>query len=79
MLEAFGSGNLPNIEGRSLIPFIKSAVEMGRVVAISTQAVYGKVDLTLYQCGKDALDAGALSCKDMTTEAALVKLMFFVW
>jgi len=76
VLEAFGSGNLPNIEGRSLIPFIKSAVVMGRVVAISTQAVYGKVDLTLYQCGKDALDAGALSCKDMTTEAALVKLMF---
>lgn len=76
VIEAFGSGNLPNIEERSLIPFVKSAVEMGKVVAISTQAVYGKVDLALYQCGKDALDAGALSCKDMTTEAGIVKLMF---
>ncbi|MCX7761313.1 MAG: asparaginase [Candidatus Kryptonium sp.] len=76
VIEAFGSGNLPNIEERSLIPFVKNAIEMGKVVAISTQAVYGKVDLSLYQCGKDALDAGALSCKDMTTESAIVKLMF---
>lgn len=76
VIEAFGSGNLPNIEERSLIPFVREAVKMGKIVAISTQAVYGKVDLTLYQCGKDALDAGALSCKDMTTETAIVKLMF---
>ncbi len=78
VLEAFGSGNLPNIEERSLIPFVQKANEMGKIVAISTQAVYGKVDLTLYQCGKDALDAGALSCKDMTTETAIVKLMFLL-
>ncbi|CUT01906.1 asparaginase [Candidatus Chrysopegis kryptomonas] len=78
VIEAFGSGNLPNIEERSLIPFVQKASEMGKIVAISTQAVYGKVDLTLYQCGKDALDAGALSCKDMTTETAIVKLMFLL-
>jgi L-asparaginase len=78
VLEAFGSGNIPNIEERSLIPFIKNAVEMNKIVAISTQAVYGSVDLTLYECGKDALDAGALSCKDMTTETAIVKLMFLL-
>jgi len=78
VLEAFGSGNLPNIEERSLIPFVREAVEGGKIVAISTQAVYGKVDLSLYQCGKDALEAGALSCKDMTTETALVKLMFLL-
>lgn len=78
LLEAFGSGNIPNIEERSLIPFIKNAVEMNKIVAISTQAFYGSVDLTLYECGKDALDAGALSCKDMTTETAIVKLMFLL-
>ncbi len=78
VIEAFGSGNLPNIEERSLIPFVKKANEMGKIVVISTQAVYGKVDLTLYQCGKDALDAGALSCKDMITETAIVKLMFLL-
>ncbi len=78
VIEAFGSGNIPNIEERSLIPFIKKAVEKNKIVAISTQAVYGSVDLTLYECGKDALDAGALSCKDMTTETAIVKLMFLL-
>ncbi len=78
VIEAFGSGNIPNIEERSLIPFIKKAVERNKIVAISTQAVYGSVDLTLYECGKDALDAGALSCKDMTTETAIVKLMFLL-
>lgn len=78
VIEAFGSGNVPNIGENSLIPFVKRASQMGKIVAISTQAIYGEVDLTLYQCGKDALEAGALSCKDMTTETAVVKLMFLL-
>ncbi len=78
VIEAFGSGNVPNIGKDSLVPFVKKAVEMGKIVAISTQAIYGAVDLTLYECGKEVLEAGALSCKDMTTETAIVKLMFLL-
>lgn len=75
LLEAFGVGNVP-ISEKSLIPFIKKAVDAGKVVAITSQVPHGYVDLTRYNCGKQAHDAGAISAFDMTSPAALVKLMF---
>ncbi|MNY67526.1 glutamyl-tRNA(Gln) amidotransferase subunit D [compost metagenome] len=36
------------------------------------------MDLGLYECGARAARAGAVSCGDMTVEAATVKLMFLL-
>lgn len=77
LIEAYGAGNVP-IQEKSLIPFIEKATEKGKLVAITSQSFEGSVDLELYECGTLAAQAGAISCGDMTTEAAAVKLMFLL-
>ncbi len=77
ILEAFGAGNVPNLD-YSVIPFIRKATAAGKLVLIASQCINGEVDLNLYDCGREALDAGAVSCRDMTTEAAIVKSMFLM-
>lgn len=77
VIEAYGAGNVPVAE-RSLLPFIEAASERGKLVALCSQALTGNVDLTLYESGQRALQAGALACADMTVEAAVVKLMYLL-
>lgn len=73
VLEAYGSGNIP-VHGRAFAPFLDSARERGIPVVMATQCVHGGVELGLYEGGKRALDAGAISAGDMTVEAAVMKL-----
>ncbi|NWF95305.1 MAG: asparaginase [Candidatus Thorarchaeota archaeon] len=73
VIEGFGSGNIPS-EERSLKGAIRQAVNAGCVVVITSQCAFGQADLSLYEVGRAALDAGAISGYDMTSEAALVKL-----
>lgn len=77
VLEAFGAGNVPIAE-KSLVPFIERAVSKDKIVALASQSPSGAVDLGLYECGSRAAAAGAVSCADMTVEAAAVKLMFLL-
>ncbi len=74
MFEAFGAGNLPRL-GRSLIPVIEAARAIDVPVVIVSQCPRGAVDLTAYEGGAAALGAGAIGAGDMTSEAALTKLM----
>ena len=77
VFEAYGAGTVPVAE-RSLIPFIAEATGRGKLVALCSQAAAGRVEPELYEAGRRALEAGALSCADMTPEAAAVKLMFLL-
>ncbi len=73
ILLGFGSGNIPFPEP-DWVGFVRQAVARGIHVFIGSQSVKGNVDLSLYECGQQALEAGAHSLKDMTLEAAWVKL-----
>lgn len=77
IIEGFGAGNVP-IQERSFIPFIEEATARDKIVAICSQSFEGEVDLGLYECGMLAEKAGAISCGDMTIEAAAVKMMFLL-
>jgi len=74
ILEAYGAGNLPVTEP-NWIPFIAELKRSGKSVYIISQSAHGRVDLELYECGRQALDAGIVSLRDMTLETAIVKLM----
>jgi L-asparaginase len=74
VLEAYGTGNLPNLTG-SLIPAVKEAVARGVPVVVVSQCPRGFVDMGRYAGGAAAAAAGAISGGDMTVEAALAKLM----
>ncbi|MHB2149084.1 asparaginase [Calditrichota bacterium LG25] len=74
LLLGFGSGNLPFPEP-DWLSFIKAAMKRDIPVFIGTQSIQGRVDLSLYECGRQALEAGAQSIGQMTVEAAYVKLL----
>jgi L-asparaginase len=74
ILQAFGPGDIPLGEF-SVAHLIRTLTEQGIPTVICSQAVFGAVDLSLYETGRAAERAGAITAGDMTWEAALVKMM----
>lgn len=75
VLETFGAGNIPS-DGGSLIPIIHRAFESGSVVTVCSQCPSGTVYLGAYSTSSALKNAGAVSGRDMTTEAAVAKLYY---
>ena len=75
--EAFGLGGLP-FEENDLCGAVKRTVEKGVAVAIGSQCRYDGSSLSVYETGRRALEAGAMEMYDMTTEAAVTKLMWLL-
>lgn len=74
IIEGFGAGNFPAAD-KKWVNFINKCIDKNILVIMGSQALHGKVDLELYKSAKEAKQSGAISLKDMTFEAALVKLM----
>jgi len=55
---------------------IRKAVKRGVHVVVTTQCLYGAVNLNVYSTGRDMVAAGALPVGDMLPETAYVKLMW---
>lgn len=71
VLEGYGTGNVP----RTLLPALEEARARDVPVVVVSQCLRGFVDLGVYEGGAMAAEAGAISAKDMTVEAAVAKLM----
>lgn len=75
VLETFGAGGLHYMR-RDLSEPIKRLVESGVAVVLCSQCLYEKSDFSLYEVGRKVLATGAIQSLDMTTEAAVTKLMW---
>lgn len=73
VLETFGSGNAPNEPW--FINLLRDALERGIIIVNVTQCTTGYVDMCLYETGIMLNRLGIISGMDMTTEAAVTKLM----
>lgn len=77
VLEAFGSGNVPgNDDG--LLPLIQKAVNNKTIISVCTQCLKGTVSLGTYATSSALKKAGAVSCFNMTVEAAVTKLYYLL-
>ncbi len=72
VLAGTGLGHTP----RYLIPEIARIIKDGIPVVITSQCLFGRVNLNVYETGRRLLMAGAIPGDDMLPEVALVKLMY---
>ena len=75
VLETFGAGGLHYLR-RDLSAKMKNLVEKGIAVVVCSQCLYEKSDFSLYEVGRKVIATGAIQSLDMTTEAAVTKLMW---
>ena len=73
VLKTYGAGNAPSEEW--LTNAISDAVNRGIVIVNVTQCVNGAVDSSLYETGNTLSRSGVISGHDITSEAAITKLM----
>ncbi len=73
VLRTFGAGNGPTTQW--FYDAISGAVEAGKIIVNVTQCISGGVHVRRYYAGNRLAEAGAISGHDMTSEAALIKLM----
>ena len=76
VMEAFGLGGI-NVLNQGLSG-IRHVVEQGVSVVVTTQCLYDSSDLRVYQVGNKLLDMGVIQGRDMTSEAAMTKLMWAI-
>jgi glutamyl-tRNA(Gln) amidotransferase subunit D len=72
VLEGTGLGHIPT----TLFNQVKRAVDGGLTVVMTSQCIYGRVNMNVYSTGRELLNLGVIPAGDMLPETALVKLMW---
>jgi len=72
VLEGTGLGHV----GTSCFKAVKNAVEKGVLVVMASQCIWGRVNMNVYDTGRDLQALGVIPLEDMLAETALVKLMW---
>ena len=72
ILEGTGLGHV----SRTCYEPLKNAIEKGLVVAMTSQCIWGRINMNVYNTGRDLQALGVVPLEDMLPETALVKLMW---
>ena len=74
-------GQVPNPEceiHKKIYPAIKKLTQLGCVIVMTSQCLYGTVNMQVYDKGRDLLALGVISGEDMLANTALVKLSWLL-
>ncbi|MEM4706574.1 MAG: Glu-tRNA(Gln) amidotransferase subunit GatD, partial [Candidatus Methanomethylicaceae archaeon] len=72
VLEGTGLGHAPEY----VFSKIKRAIDNGIVIVMTSQCLFGRVNMNVYSTGRILLSMGVIPGEDMLPETALVKLMW---
>ncbi len=85
VFEATGLGQLPINEideftkkNKKLYAALQKFISSGNVIAIATQTIWGRTNLNVYAGGRDLQKIGCISCEDMISETAFIKLSWLL-
>ena len=67
-----GLGHAPE----KVFPRIKQLIKSGTVIVMTSQCIFGRVNMSVYSTGRDLIKTGVISGEDMLPETAYVKLMW---
>lgn len=72
ILEGTGLGHV----GRKFFPEIAKAIKSGVLIFMTSQCIWGRTNMRVYDTGRDLIELGVLPLEDMTSETAVVKAMW---
>lgn len=72
VIEGTGLGHAPSY----VLSSIKKLIDHGMIVVMTSQCLWGRVNMNVYRTGVELLRMGVIPCEDMLPETALVKLMW---
>ena len=85
IIEGTGLGHTPGQVPNELCkihsgiyPALQKLIKSGCVVVMTTQCIFGAVNMNVYDKGRDLLNLGIISGKDMLANTALVKLSWLL-
>jgi L-asparaginase len=73
IMETFGAGNAPTYKW--FLEEISQFISKGGLILNVTQCHGGTVEMELYETGRELLNAGVISGRDLTSEASVTKMM----
>jgi len=74
VLEGTGLGHI----SRECLPEIRRMIDSGMLVFMTSQCIWGRTRMTVYDTGRDLLKIGVIPLSDMLPETALVKAMWVI-
>ena len=76
VMETYGSGNAPT--DKWFLDLLKESVDRGLIILNVSQCLGGRVIQGKYETSKSLQEIGIIGGKDITSEAAITKMMFLL-
>jgi len=72
ILEGTGLGHI----NKNCFPYLEKLISSGIIIFMTSQCIYGRVQMTVYDTGRDLLNLGVIPLDDISPETAIVKSMW---